>query len=289
MEKSLRNKKILIVGGSGFIGSALRDYMHENTIILLKGRKLIEMEKDELIELLKNTDVVINLSGYPISKRWTNKNKQLILSSRVLTTRKLVEALNLIHQKIHFINASAIGIYSNRRIHEESSKDYANHFLSYVVQQWEAELQKLDSHISYSIVRLGIVLGNSGGVYKIFKKLVKWNMGAYFGKGKQKLSFISLNDLTSIFVFIINQKIFGIVNAVAPENTDYYTLMHLMKDKYHAKILWQIPEFIIKMFFGQASLLFLESQEAKPQVLLKNNYNFIAPNIKECIDNIRES
>ena len=114
---------VLISGGTGFIGKQLSDLLlrsgHEPIVI---SRTDLKAGIDHLAKVIKSSDVIINLAGAPVLQRWNEKNKQIILSSRVDTTRKLVKAvqMNLYENKpIIFISASAISIYNNGDTHDE--------------------------------------------------------------------------------------------------------------------------------------------------------------------------
>lgn len=280
-------KRILLVGGTGFIGKALRKGLDKYDFELLGGRELLSMRYGDIIKKLQEKDIVINLAGSPVIKRWTPGNRRLIMDSRIRTTDRLVSAILDSKLKIHYISASAIGIYSEEGKHDESSQNYANNFLSEVVQKWEKEIKRLEkSSGGYTIMRIGIVLGISGGAYAMLRKLTGINLGAYFNGGRQSLSFICLHDMVNAVDWIIEKEISGVVNLSAPNPSDYKHLMELLKKKTRALIIWNIPAFILKLIFGKASVMFLEGQNVLPGVLLKNNFNFKAPNIETCIENI---
>ena len=280
-------KRILLVGGTGFIGKALRKGLDKYDFELLGGRELLSMRYGDIIKKLQEKDIVINLAGSPVIKRWTPGNRRLIMDSRIRTTDRLVSAILDSKLKIHYISASAIGIYSEEGKHDESSQNYANNFLSEVVQKWEKEIKRLEkSSGGYTIMRIGIVLGISGGAYAMLRKLTGINLGAYFNGGRQSLSFICLHDMVNAVDWIIEKEISGVVNLSAPNPSDYKHLMELLRKKTRALIIWNIPAFILKLILGKASVMFLEGQNVLPGVLLKNNFNFKAPNIETCIENI---
>ncbi|MCL4482923.1 MAG: NAD-dependent epimerase/dehydratase family protein [Bacteroidetes bacterium] len=139
--------KIVITGGTGFLGRHLSTYFlslgHE--MILIKRSDLTE-GADRISKLIKSTDVLINLAGSPVIKRWTASNKKEILGSRLNTTNLLVETISRLNgpeRPSVFLSASAIGIYDSFKIHTETSTDYDNNFLSIVCQQWEKCLDPL--------------------------------------------------------------------------------------------------------------------------------------------------
>ncbi|HEY3388340.1 MAG TPA: NAD-dependent epimerase/dehydratase family protein, partial [Prolixibacteraceae bacterium] len=159
--------KIALSGGTGFIGKQLSAHL------LRSGNELIVISRNDfaggsnqLAKVINSADVIINLAGATVLQRWNDRNKQLILTSRVETTRLLVEAVgkNLpgLYPKI-FINASAIGIYSNSGSHDETSSELSNDFLAMVCKAWESETTALRNEgIRLCIIRIGIVLGTTG-------------------------------------------------------------------------------------------------------------------------------
>ena len=286
----MKKKKVLIIGASGFIGSSLIDVLSEFQVEICKGRDLIHMDEKDIREMILRNEVIVNLAGYPVSGPWSKTKKKLILSSRIQTSRKIVDAIIKTGHKVHLINASAIGLYKPGMTTDEFSNEFGDGFLAEVVSQWEAEVQRLDKHKSgYSLLRIGVVLGKEGGAYSILRKLTRFNLGTRFSGGKQKISFIFLNDAINAIKFIIENKINGPVNLTAPQSTDYKTLLSLLKKKTGAFIVWNMPSFILKLILGESSKVLLDSHDVKPAVLLKNNFNFIASDIESCIDNIESN
>jgi len=127
--------KIALTGANGFVGNKLKNAF--NDYIVIDRDDTV----DQIINKLINVDVVINLAGAPILKKWTTKYKKVLFNSRIETTKKLVKAINKSKVK-HFISTSAIGIYPNNVVCDEYTLNYENDFLSNLVENWEKEAKK---------------------------------------------------------------------------------------------------------------------------------------------------
>ena len=284
-------KRIVIIGASGFIGSALREGLTDYDIVTYRGRDVSDTKPEKLCEIIRGSDALINLAGKSIFGLWTPGNKKKIYQSRIKTTRRIVEAINLCdNPPTHVLNASAIGIYKPETEVDEYSEEFDTNFLAGVLKDWENEVKKIDNkNIKISILRFGIVLGKEGGAYKTFRILTKFQIGAVFNGGNQSLSFIYLKDLVKAIGFILEKEIAGTVNFVSPGVSDFRTIFHEIKSYVNALFIWNLPGFIIKYPLGETSDLVLKGHKVKPAVLLKNNFNFEAGNIETCVNKIENN
>ena len=281
----------MIIGSSGFIGTALKKGLTDFEITSYRGRSIHDKSVNNIARDFQGQDVIINLAGKTIFTVWTKSNKKKIYNSRLNTTEKIVKALKSMDKPPeHYINASAIGIYKSETELDEFSEKYDDTFLAKTVLDWEKSLETLkETGIQLSITRFGIVLGKGGGAYKVVRSLTKFNAGGYFDNGDQSLSFIYINDLVRAIDFVIKRQINGIINIVAPETTNYRELVKLMKEELNSFIVWSIPGSFMKAIGGEASQLVLRGHIVKPTVLTKNNFNFEAPDIKSCIKKLENN
>ncbi|HDR68595.1 MAG TPA: TIGR01777 family protein, partial [Bacteroidaceae bacterium] len=169
--------KIAFAGYNGFIGSSfIKTYPDYNYKYL--SRELLYSEPEKLAGAIEGADVVISLTGYPIIKRWTAKNRSLIRKSRIEVNRNLAKAIQSgPHKPELFISASAIGIYNNTGIHQETSTGYGSGFMSDVVKDWEESTSNIRDVTGVAYLRTGMVLGNGGGAFPILKKTTKTGLG----------------------------------------------------------------------------------------------------------------
>jgi uncharacterized protein (TIGR01777 family) len=282
----MNRKKIILFGSSGFIGSNLKKILSEYEVKCIKSASLYELSPDQLAKMMDGFDLIINLSGASVFARWTKSRKRKIYESRILITRKIVQAMAVCNTPpARLLNASAVGIYAANEKLDENSTHFSKNFLSKVVQEWENEARDAEIQgIKVAVLRFGIVLGKEGGAYQKMRNLVKFNLGAYFGKGNQYLPFVAINDLTKAIIFIIENNIHGTVNITAPDPSTYKEFVVTLKKKLKADIIWSIPKWFIKIAMGEASVIFLEGQNVNPGVLTENNFKFEACNINQCID-----
>jgi uncharacterized protein (TIGR01777 family) len=279
---------IVISGSSGFIGKELCTYLESrgHEIIHLR-RKDFRWPIHEFKEKLRETDVLINLAGSPILKRWTPMNKREIRDSRINTTNKILTAFKLLKDRPRlFIAASAIGIYASGGQHNEDSHDFGSGFLYQLASDWEREILKAKelANLRLVIFRLGVVLGNSGGAFPRMLRIFKLGLGARLGKGNQALSFIHIDDLIEAFGFAIdNQQLKGIYNLTAPNPTSNREFTKVLASALKRPAFWVIPGFILKLIFGKAATVLLDSQNVVPTRLQQAGFRFRFQTIKDAI------
>jgi uncharacterized protein len=283
--------KIIISGASGLIGSALTDALRgeEHSVLHLvradRPRSAGEIRWDPAsaqvdIPALEGADAVVHLSGASISEtRWTQKRKDILRSSRIDSTRVLVNSLAQLRQKPRvFICASAVGYYGSRadEILTEASEP-GRDFLSGLARDWETEAKRAaQAGIRTVILRSGVILSNRGGALPQMIRPFKLGVGGRLGSGRQWLSWIALEDVVGIVrSAITNPDLHGPMNIVAPEpvrNADFAQIVgHIL----HRPSLFPAPEFVLRLALGEmADGLLLASQRAIPEQVLKANYVF---------------
>jgi uncharacterized protein len=283
--------KIAITGSSGYIGQKLIiKLQNEGFECIRVKREFWNGRVERISELLANTDVVINLAGAPVLKRWTLKNKNEIYSSRVHTTQKLVSAIHLLPEikRPHtFISISAIGIYKNNETHDESSDRFSNDFLGELVLNWESASATLPEKIRRVVFRTGLVLGNDSKTIKNMLPAFKMYLGGKIGNGKQAFPFIHIDDLVSAFVWAIkNTGATGIYNLVAPQVITNRQFTKQLAKKLNRPSFLMIPSFILKLVFGKAAQLLIKSPTVIPERLKNNSFIFMKPSIEEALNGI---
>ncbi len=270
--------KIFITGASGFIGTNLGNYLTANGFEIIPiSRKDLSGTSLELSLKIDGAFAIINLAGATISKRWTRKYKREIYTSRIFTTKKIVEAIGLCKQRPEIlINASAIGIYDDIHIHDEQSKYIAYNYLAKVVRDWEhATNCAMEFGTQVYIFRLGIVLGRNGGILKKMVSLFKLGLGGKIGNGKQYFSFIHIKDILNVFELALMKKLsVGVYNLTSPEilsNKDF--------TKQIAKILkrsafFTVPTSLLHILYNEGATVLTGGQAAVPTNLLEQGYKF---------------
>jgi len=278
--------KIAIAGYSGFIGKQFVLDRREDQIIPLP-RKLLYGSVSEIAEAIRDADLVVNLAGSPINKRWTGKNKKIIEESRFGVNSSLVEAINLLDKKpVQFITASAIGIYDTTGIHTEADHRLADNYLALVVKQWEKPLEKLHRAVSGTCLRIGVVLGRDGGVFPVMIRLSRLGMLPVMGSGKQIFSFIHLDDLVGAMRWIISGKRKGVFNLCAPHPADNITFTRSLAKVRGVRFLFRMPSFVLKAGLGEAHIMLTEGPDVRPERLIQDGFTFRFPDIDSTVQNL---
>ncbi|OYU96857.1 MAG: TIGR01777 family protein [Bacteroidetes bacterium B1(2017)] len=292
--------KILISGGAGLIGSNLTKNLemrgHEVILLSRNPKKNKQTSfywnpaKGEIdLDCLKGTDCIINLAGTGVAdKRWTSAYKAEILDSRVSATQLLIKTLqNNPNQVSTFIGASAVGIYGNNPVAgatEES--EIGDTFLADVCAQWEQETLKAKQlGIRTLIVRIGIVLSKEGGFIKEMSMPAKFGFGAALGSGKMITPWIHINDLSRIFIHLLEQhKLTGIYNGVSPHPETNKELVRIIC-KALKRPYWMpsVPEFMLKILVGEMAPMLLADQKISAKKIISTGFKFQFPNAHDAI------
>ena len=289
-------KTILLSGASGFIASNFRKQFHnEYKFILLSQHKntssITLNELENTPELIRSIDIVINLAGANIgAKRWTTQRKQELLESRISTTKNLVRLFNEYNSEIHFISASAIGIYHpNQENKETESIDYSNYenFSQEITKKWETEALKFKGNLT--ITRFGVVLASNGGAFPQMLRPFLFGAGGKLGNGQQYFPWIALTDLLNALKHIIDNKLTGIYTLVAPELITNAELTKHIAQTWKRPAWFNLPQSVIRLIFGQMGQeLFLNSIKISPDKLIASRYKFNYPSIAECLTAIKK-
>ncbi len=291
---------VLICGGTGLIGSALRRLLIAkgfNVIILSRNKegkfhdKWNPLESQFPKKHLTTVDHIINLSGENINQRWTPEARERIYSSRIDSTAFLYELLaHNEHSIKSFINASGISIYGDRGDLILTEKDSPGvDFLSKLCVDWEREAENIRAlGIRTNIVRISPTLSSEGGFLKILVPIAKTGILNPFGTGKQYFPWIHIDDLCSIFHFLlVNEDANDVWNACSPESLRQDEFNRILCSSLKKPYFFPaVPSKIIKVLFGDRSHLFLDSICSKPEKLLEKGFLFKFANLEDALKKI---
>jgi hypothetical protein len=282
--------KIAVSGSNGYIAKNLIPELETANHAVTRIQRSELGDVDELTKKLSGIDVVINLAGAPILRRWTVANKNEILRSRIDSTQNIVQAINRLsteHRPGLFISASAVGIYSPDKVHTEESTSFSDNFVAEVVKNWESASEDLDSDVRKVIFRIGLILGKEAKTIQSLVPIIKLGLGGKIGSGKQPFPFIHIGDaIRAILWSIEKNNAKGIYNLVAPENIDNSTFTKTLAESLNRPAIFTVPEFILKIALGEASALLLQSPQVYPERLLNEGFKFNFPDIKLCLEEI---
>lgn len=282
---SAAQPKIVLLGGSGFVGQSLRDHLGPRSVTLLRSRKRGPGGYDVTsgwmdVETLRDADAVINLAGSPIATRWTAAVRDEIRTSRAGTTALLVDTLARagISPRV-VVSMSGINRYA---AHAEAELDETapiddSTFLGGVCRDWEAPLARLSPSTRTVILRTGVVIGSGGALAKM-APIFRLGLGGRLGSGDQWMSWIANDDLTRLIHRCLSDKgLAGVVNAAHPHpvrNIDFTTALGRAMRR---PVILPAPTWALRAVYGQmAEETLLSSRRAIPAAALRAGFAFDA-------------
>lgn len=300
-------KKVVIAGGTGFLGIALREYFEARGVVVITlSRNLSrtsfgkQSEKQTIYwngttigdwtQHLEDADVLINLAGKSVDCRYTDRNKKAILDSRIHSTRVLNQGMEECKNppKV-FLNASTATIYihSETQINTEENGIIGDDFSMGIGKAWEQEFfSTLINDVRKIALRTSIVLGNNGGALPKMKAITRVGMGGKNGRGNQFISWIHIDDFCRSIDFLIHSELDGVVNITAPKPE---TNAHFMKQlRQSMKVPFGIsqPIWLLELstaIIGTETELLLKSRNVYPQRLLDAGFNFKYSDLDSCL------
>ncbi|RHW37560.1 TIGR01777 family protein [Lysinibacillus yapensis] len=297
--------KIVIAGGSGFIGEKCMEFFIQNgheVIILTRNAKKHRSEKVAAVEWLnegakpeqelEGADVFINLAGVSLNAgRWSTHHKQQIYNSRIAATNELLRIISVLSKKpAVLINASAVGIYtvSLTERYTEKSAVVPNDFLGKTVQDWENASKRVKQYSVRTVfMRFGVVLGKEGSALTQMAMPYKFFAGGTVGSGEQWISWVHVKDVVRAIDFAIhNNRVQGPVNVTAPNPTKmkaFGKTIGLVLKRPH----WlPVPSLALKIALGEKSKLVLQGQYVQPKVLEEEGFKFQFPTLEGALKDL---
>ena len=295
-----------VLGGTGFIGRHLTAHLvksgHEVTALVRSTGRLPDffdqvhvVQGDPLVpgpwqERMADdaVQVVVNLVGYPIIKRWTDSLKEMIFTSRILSTRMVSEALAGASPKVFFC-ANALGYYGDQgtALLEEDGAPGSD-FLAEVCLAWqrEAEVAQESGH-RLVIGRFAPVLGRDGGLLEPMLPVFRYGLGGILGSGKQWLSWIHVEDLCRAIVFSVeHEDLSGPVNMTVPNPVTNARFTGILARTLHRPAWIRVPAFALRLVYGQAADAILGSQRCIPHRLEQAGFSFVFEDITTALQDV---
>jgi len=291
-------KKIVIAGGTGFLGKYLVKRFLENgyqVLIVSRNKNHINWnDKDALTTALEHSELLINLAGKSVNCRYNEKNKAEILRSRTETTKELGKAiLRCKNPPVLWINSSTATIYRHAedKPMTEDAGEIGKGFSVNVASSWE------ESFFSFTLprtkqvaLRIAIVLGKEGGVMKPFMNLARFGLGGKQGTGNQMFSWIHIEDLYGIILFLqLHKELTGVFNCSAPNPVKNKTFMKTVRKNMNVPFGLSSPGWLLKIgavIIRTETELILKSRWVIPEKLLKAGYVFKYPSLDGAVKNI---
>ncbi|MBA3680610.1 MAG: TIGR01777 family protein [Bacteroidetes bacterium] len=297
-------KKIVIAGGSGFLGQALSLHFKNefDEIIILSRQKNKQNGNIKYLQWdaktfgdwcaeLEGAEAVINLCGKSVDCRYTEKNRKEILASRIDSTKIIGDAIAKCTEPPKlWLNGASATIYRNSldTPMSESSGEIGSGFSVDVCKAWEKVFDDLKLSNTRKIdLRISLVFGTTGGVLPTLLNVVKKGIGGKMGSGKQQVSWIHINDFCRMISWLIENKTSnGIYNVVAPEPVTNASLMSLLRKKAGVSIGLPATAWMLEIgafFIRTETELILKSRYIVPERLMKEGFKFRFNTIEDCI------
>ncbi|KAA0965630.1 TIGR01777 family protein [Sporosarcina sp. ANT_H38] len=294
-------KKIVIAGGTGFMGQYLKENFtnlgYEIIIISRSPHHLSWTDHAGIIDALEGAEMLINLAGKSVNCRYNEKNKKEILDSRTDTTEILGHALLACKNPPSlWINSSSATIYRHAedRPMTEAGGEIGTGFSVGVAQAWENSLFTFDLPQTRKVaLRIAIVLGKDGGVMEPYLNLVRFGLGGVQGTGNQMFSWIHIEDVFQIVLFLQrNEHLDGVFNCSAPQPITNRVFMTQLRKTMDRKIGFPSPKWMLEMgsvFLRTETELILKSRWVVPDRLEKEGFQFTYETIDKALQQILKS
>ena len=296
--------KVVIAGGSGFIGRAVVaaavEAGHEAVVLSRSGKagpgaRAVQWDGSTLgpwTGELEGADGVVNLAGETILKRWTLAHRKAMRSSRLGTTRLIGEAVAACSNPPKaWVNASAIGWYGDsgqREVSEASpaAKDES----AALCRDWEAAVDESATPSTRKVkVRIGLVLGNDGGALPLLAKVTKAFLGGPLGDGTDYRSWIHIKDLARMIVWAVESDVVGAINGTAPNPVTEADLMAALREALGRPPVPPAPPFVAEAManlMGIPKEVLLSGCRAVPAIPLARGFQFEFPTIARALSEL---
>ena len=292
--------KVVIAGGSGFIGHTLiEEFKGADIVVLSRSGKPMEgvtaakwdgKTVGEWAQHLEGADAVLNVVGENVFTHWTDEKKKLFISSRVDPTKAIGEAITQCKNPPQsWVNASAVGYYGSVYEPTTESGPLGSDFLAEVCKEWEAAQEEHSGATKKARVRIGFVLGKDGGAFPILKKLTTAFLGSAQGDGNQWMGWVHVKDVAGIFRMCVERRLEGPINATAPTPVTNSDFMKELRHEMHRPWAPNVPKFALSL--GSSIALpppevTLASQRVLPARALELGYNFRFPTLKVALEDL---
>jgi uncharacterized protein len=290
----------LITVAIGLIGHKLLDLLlsHGNTVNYL-GRKRSgtldsrasfhcwSPEEPPPLNSVPRLDVIIPLAGEHIAQRWNREVKQRIYDSRVASTRKLVAGMaELKYKPSVLISASAVGYYGDRgeEVLTEASGPGTD-FLAELCVEWEHEaFRAREFGVRVVPVRIATVLGRNGGALKQMLVPFRLGLGGKFGSGRQWMSWIHIDDLANLFIFVAeNARVTGPLNGSSPRPVTNAQFTGALARVLHRPAILPMPRVALKLVLGELADFLFSSLRVIPEAALQAGFPFDHPDLEAAL------
>jgi uncharacterized protein len=293
--------RVLIAGGSGFLGTALKNSLikaNHDVFILTRrpAKEASEIQWDGKTpngwgHYINEMDAVVNLTGLGLDHwPWTKRQKQRFIDSRVLPGLALVSAIQkAVHRPRVFLQTSGINRYGLRGtgIADESTPP-APDFLAQLTVKWEDATKPVEGlGVRRAIARNAVVLDRRDGLFPLMTLAPRLFFGGKFGAGKQAMPWIHIGDHVNAMRFLLeNENMQGPFNLISPEPTSSAEFMRAVCKTLHRPYWFHVPKILLRMALGEMSVLLTEGRYSQPKRLIESGFKFQFGKLENAMDNL---
>jgi uncharacterized protein (TIGR01777 family) len=305
----MNKKRIVLAGGSGFLGQALaKELLRRDYEVVVLTRALREHDEEvevkevewdgekvgDWIKCLEGAETVVNLAGRNINCRHTPENLREITESRVNPVRAIAAAIcHVKRPPLVWVQAGAVGFYGDCRDQWcDETTPHGRDSLAEVCRLWEKAFHAAASlHTRRVLFRIGPVLGPDGGALPILANLTRWFLGGAAGNGKQYISWIHLADLTRMFLQAIepDNYLAGTYNAVAPNPATNAEFMRTLRHNFYRPWCPPAPALAVKLISRLVQTepsLILNGCRCTPKQFLESGFEYQFPDLRGALKDI---
>jgi len=285
--------RVLLTGATGFVGARLsrrlRERGHEPLEVSRREGAACDWSEAGLERGVRETDAIVHLAGENLfTKRWSEERKQALRSSRIDTTRRLAR-LAAARKPGVFLSASAVGWYGpsdDRELAEGAPR--GSGFLAGLCSDWEdATEEAVEAGVRTAIVRVGVVLGPGGGALSRMLLPFRLGVGGPLGSGRQWISWVHIDDLCSLFVFLLERgKCSGAYNGTAPNPVTMKELAGTLGKVLHRPAILAAPAPILRLALGEVADVLLTGQRVLPRRAQEAGFRFAHPALEPALREI---
>jgi uncharacterized protein (TIGR01777 family) len=292
---------VLIAGGSGFLGTALKDSLlkaNHDVFILTrhasKNARQIQWDgktSNGWGQLINDMDAVVNLTGFGLEHwPWTKRQKQRFVDSRILPGLALVSAIQGASRRPRvFLQTSGVNRYGLRGkgLADESTPP-GDDFLAQLTVKWEDATQPVEQlGVRRVITRNAVVLGRRSGLFPLMALAPRLFLGGKFGGGQQAMPWIHIEDQTNAMRFLLeSENAQGPFNLISPEPTSNAEFMRVVCKILHRPYWFHVPSLLLRLVLGEMSVLLTEGRYSQPKHLIELGFQFQFGKLEDAMKNL---